>query len=548
VSDARPDMQGVSVAGTGVDVTFGKAEPMQPLRLVLTDISEPEEADAIPTVMHQRHDGTWEVELGEITDDGDIAVEATEFSLRVPSWLDPLGWFRSMADSVADAVIGRTDAPPCAGNGPDFAELISGTTLVHECLITNRDQASGRVRAEAQLSPNRRHYVWVAIPEGVEYSWVDWQPAALRVALGRMFDFQSDRQVLIDKGTIMTSGAGQPPVDRTLTFTAFIDFKSLGLSLAATALGLAQDVPRLFGGTPVSPRGGLLATALVTAQCSDKIPSSFTNIGQSFEFFRCVVAAAIGNLEDSDKALAAAMEQFGEASYSAEAEDALKSRATVLRVLGAVVKVLSLGSPVRDIWSQVVDAYAQMGSVRTGDVDLFLRGRPAVPAGGQTDPHVVTFDGIGGLNLQLTAADLLARGFVNQGNLYEGMDADCVRYAKPGEPLGVSVESATGRVLAIVNASGDQQIRTEVGDIRIGSTLAQVRAAFGRPGYSLDELLDSDFGQGSNGVIVNGPGGAIGLALDDASVAEYTAGTATVVWIAGVGIPAHAPNAMESGC
>lgn len=172
----------------------------------------------------------------------------------------------------------------------------------------------------------------------------------------------------------MTSGAGQPSTDQTFTFTAFIDPKSAALSLAASVLGLASDVPRIFGGQPVDPRGGLLAAALVTAQCSDKVPASFTDVGQSYEFFRCVIGAAVANLENPDKALAAAIEQFGEASYGAEAEEALKTRATVLKVMGAVVKVLSLGGAVRDIWSQVVDAYAQMGSVRTGDVHLHLRG------------------------------------------------------------------------------------------------------------------------------------------------------------------------------
>jgi hypothetical protein len=552
VTDPQPGVPGVSVAGAGVDVSFEGVEPGQPLHLVFTDVRDPASPEDIPAVVHQRHDGTWETEPGKVTAEGDIAIDATEFSLRVPGWLDPLGWLRdvagSVADSVADAIGGRTDEPPCADNGPNFAEVSSGTTLVHDCLITNTDPANGRDRAEVQLSPNRRHYLWVAIPQGVEYSWVNWQPPPLRAALGRMFGFDPDRQALVDQGTLMTSGVGQPTTDQALTFTAFIDLKSSALSLAATVLGLAPDVPRIFGGKAVDPRGGLLAAALVTAQCADKIPHSRTDIGQSYAFFRCVVGAAMANLEDPDKALAAAMEQFGEASYSAQAQDALKSRATVLRVLGTVVKVLSLGGAVRDIWSQVVDSYAQMGSLRTGDVQLALRGRPNGPADGQTDPHVVRFDGIGDLTLSMNAADLTARGYINQGNMYSGMDASCVRYAKEGSQLSASVESATGRVLAIVNFGGDPQLRTQVGDIRVGSTLAQVRSAFNRPGYQVVEMLDLDFGQGSNGVVVNGPDGSIGLGLEDVSAAEYANGSATVGWVAGVGIADNAPTARETGC
>jgi hypothetical protein len=165
------------------------------------------------------------------------------------------------------------------------------------------------------------------------------------------------------------------------------------------------------------------------------------------------------------------------------------------------------------------------------------------------DPRrTIRFDGIGDLTLSLTAAQLEALGFVNQGNLYEGMDAACVSYAKSGFPFTVSVESATGRALAINNFAGDPALRTQVGNIRVGSTLAQVRSAFSRPGYRVEEKLDLDFGQGTNGVIVDGPGGSIGLSLEEASAAAYANGQATVTYLAGVGTPGNAPSLMEDGC
>jgi pimeloyl-ACP methyl ester carboxylesterase len=162
--------------------------------------------------------------------------------------------------------------------------------------------------------------------------------------------------------------------------------------------------------------------------------------------------------------------------------------------------------------------------------------------------RTVRFDGIGDLTLSMTAGQLETLGFVNEGNLYEGMDASCVSYAKPGFPFTVSVESASGRVLAINNSSGEAELRTQVGNIRVGSTLAQVRSTFDRPGYQVEEKVDLDFGQGSNGVIVDGPGGSIGLGLEDASAADYANGQATVSYVVGVGTRGNAPTLAEDGC
>lgn len=164
---------------------------------------------------------------------------------------------------------------------------------------------------------------------------------------------------------------------------------------------------------------------------------------------------------------------------------------------------------------------------------------------GARSPNTVRFDGIGPLSLRLTAADLVARGYVDKGNLYQGADAACVRYAKDGEGFAFSVERQTGRVLAI-RGSGDQALRTEIGGIHVGSTLAELRAAYA--GHRIDEYLDLDFGQGSNGVVVDGPGGSIAFALADGPRSDYTSGRALITYLPGVGLPGHAPTNAESGC
>ncbi len=162
------------------------------------------------------------------------------------------------------------------------------------------------------------------------------------------------------------------------------------------------------------------------------------------------------------------------------------------------------------------------------------------------DPHVVRFDGVGPLNLALTANDLRERGYTDQGNAYDQNSPSCVRYAKDGQSLSASVEAKTGRVLAVRNFGGDQTLRTQVGGIRVGSTLAELRKAFA--GYTIDEQLDLDFGQGSNGVVVSSAKGAIGFGLENGSQNDYTAGRAKVSYVAGVGLPGHAPTNREDGC
>lgn len=154
---------------------------------------------------------------------------------------------------------------------------------------------------------------------------------------------------------------------------------------------------------------------------------------------------------------------------------------------------------------------------------------------------VIRFDGIGPLHLGLTADDLTALGFVDEGNLYELDGADCVRYSNEELGFGASVDVPTGRVLAIRNADGSD-LRTRIGRIGVGSTLADIRRVFAGPRYTIHEYLDLDFGQGSYGVVVDGPGGSIGFGLDSAGT------SARVDWVAGVGRPGYPPTRAETGC
>lgn len=71
-----------------------------------------------------------------------------------------------------------------------------------------------------------------------------------------------------------------------------------------------------------------------------------------------------------------------------------------------------------------------------------------------------------------------------------------------------------------------------------------MRTAF--RGYQIDERLDFDFGQGTNGVIVNGPGGSIAMGLADTTESDYATGRATITYLSGVGLPGRAPPSWKT--
>ena len=180
LTPARPNgavVSGTYIAGPGVDVAFAGTKPVRPLRVAFAEFSPAQSADQLPVALHQLPDGSWEVRDAALVD-GSLVLETVDFSVNVPGWMHPRAWLTSVADSVTDWMTARTDPRGCADNGPDFAKLANGTTLLHSCLASNPHPDDGRVRAEAQLQSNRRFYMWVAVPDGVEYVWVEDQPAA----------------------------------------------------------------------------------------------------------------------------------------------------------------------------------------------------------------------------------------------------------------------------------------------------------------------------------------------------------------------------------
>jgi hypothetical protein len=369
------DVSGVRVAGTGIDVAINGTRLLRPLRVVFVHVS-PAHAGEIPVVLHRDDTGRWLPEAATARA-STMSIDTTSFSLRVPGWLDPRKWFRGIADSAVDALTSRTDAPPCANSGPGWATLSNRTTLLHTCLVRNLSQ-SGTVRAEAQLTPNRRFYMWVSIPSAADYVYVDRQSKLVGAALARLFHLNSGSRVLLGAGVMTTAGYVQPDTEVTKTFTASIDFVTAGMSLAGSVLGLAN----------LSPQQLLPALAYVTAQCSRELPSSLTDVGGGLDFLRCVVHSGLEALDNPQKAFSNAVDLLGDKAYAKQSEETLKKVSSRLHLLGKVLKIAGLAGVLRDIWSEVPDAFSQDGADRPGDVLLTLHGIASSSPPAATTPPV----------------------------------------------------------------------------------------------------------------------------------------------------------------
>ena len=145
----------------------------------------------------------------------------------------------------------------------------------------------------------------------------------------------------------------------------------------------------------------------------------------------------------------------------------------------------------------------------------------------RANPKVIRFDGVGAVRLGMTASQLRSLGYSASAGEYYG----CKTYQK-ADALSVQYNPTTDKVVNISDYN-DSSYRTTTG-IRIGSTLAAARQAYA--GLHIEEHLDQSFGQGSDGILVRGTGGWIGLSIASGHVDSIQ-----------VGDYEHATNA-EAGC
>jgi pimeloyl-ACP methyl ester carboxylesterase len=180
------------------------------------------------------------------------------------------------------------------------------------------------------------------------------------------------------------------------------------------------------------------------------------------------------------------------------------------------------------------------GCCPTGRAVVTLRwnGRKIVADSVQhlTGPTDITFTGIGNVHLGMSRAQLTDLGYTGS----EGA-AGCWEFSAPGKPY-VTWGPQVG-VVRIYPTSGDYQ--TAIGGIKANvSLLASVDEDF--TGYPIERHLHGDFGQGSDGVLVHGPGGVIGIGVGPPPGASADDSLRTVTSIT-VGDATHA-GSMEVGC
>jgi hypothetical protein len=393
-ADDPPDDEGLA-AGPGVDVQFSDTEPTTALTLRMP--APPEVADASPIVIHELADDRWDLETVEIDADGHFVIETAEFSSFWPSWLNPIDYLKGPLDSIADLLTGRTDPRPCQGGGPDWAELDNRSTLVHTCLITN-STGDGKDRAEAQLQSNRSFWMKVsASSASSDYVWLEGADSLLGKALNRHFPLGHD-EYLLAPNTQLTTGYFRPYVDKDEALTSYLDLSTAALSLGLSTLSIfAID----------DDRSGLAALyALIT--CGDSIPGSVADAEGLWEFFVCMLTDALPSLDDPDTAAAAAVDLLGDVPDMEvdRAARALDDAAGRLRLLGSVVKLLGAFVLVKDIFQQIPDAFSQAVDSDSGDVVLYLTGRPPP----DVEDLLLTVNGMDTLRIGMTEAELAESG------------------------------------------------------------------------------------------------------------------------------------------
>ncbi|MFI5959765.1 hypothetical protein [Cryptosporangium sp. NPDC051539] len=194
---------GLTAAGEGIDVTFEGTALRKPLTLKFPAGPRPS-SDAIPVIAHQGDDGMWDYRPATVDAAGNFTLTTSDFSLNIPTWANPLGWWRAFRTFLASWAGGRTSALTCTG-APSWFHLDSAhSSLVHACATTNTSRET-KV-AEVQIKSNRGVSLEVSVAGMPSNVWVSNMSWDQRVQLGKRFDFNPNYKVLLQPGERMTVG------------------------------------------------------------------------------------------------------------------------------------------------------------------------------------------------------------------------------------------------------------------------------------------------------------------------------------------------------
>ena len=355
------DGAAITTDGPGFDLDLRGTTIVSPLTIYFDDpaIAEELPLDAIPVVAHLPDGGQWETKEIELTPDGVPYLITDEFSPNLFGWFALPDWLTSIPGKFEQWAMTAYPQRECVGGGPSWASVLDTTDLIHTCLISNVDAASGAIRAEVQIQSNRERFQWVRIPSGYDYIWVDGQPSEFRGAIAAFSGKSQDSYVLLWPGEWMSVGyrqAAEGQATRDLEFQVSGDDQTNGLNFLAGLLEV---------GLGELPNSGSWALLLVVAvQCHDHL----TDFG---ELAICAVEQALSNLSEPKKAVAAAQSILGN-GYGDVFQARWTNVATKLHALGVVVALASMIDWFRKTVVELFDGLVGVDNLALSQVQLHL--------------------------------------------------------------------------------------------------------------------------------------------------------------------------------
>lgn len=293
----------LQASGTGMDVAFDGTSLRRPLTVAFNASTKPS-ADAIPLIAHQSDDGQWNFLPAKLDSSGRITVQTSSFSLNIPVWGSAGAFFHALVNFITSAVGGRTSPLTCSG-GPSWFHLDSQhSDLVHACVKTN--YSNGKEVAEVQLKSNRGVSLQVNVPGNPAYVWVEGQTWTGRQKVAAAHHFDPDKIVILGAGKTMTVGYTRWATSLPVSF-----FVSGATGLAAIDTLTSDVIDSLYSENP----NFYIAQAYTEVKCATGFEvNPFTGVtfgvNGFYEYLRCMVDSALGDLKDDQDALNVAV-QFG---------------------------------------------------------------------------------------------------------------------------------------------------------------------------------------------------------------------------------------------
>jgi hypothetical protein len=377
---------GAIAAGRGIEVSFTGTQLAAPLDLAFTPTAAAADG-MIPVVAHSSADGRWEIEAAAL-DRGRIMQSASTFSIRLPAWLDPAAWLRSIGDRLASLIAGRTSPEQCANNAPDWGSAMNQTMTVHLCVIANPD-SSGAVRYEVRLKSNRPAWLEVTVPDGADYVWVDEVPDAQRAVLAGLSGAPASRLAFLPPGGMLTMGFRRPPSD----VTRIIGVRNTNVTQLFTMVGHMMEIVGALRPAPSYMKNG--AALALLGKCSLNLSGVGFGLNDVPDLLRCVFGDAAKSLANPEVALAGARNLLGPSVDRAtlEQQTALLTHAGgKLATFGWVTGVLAVWPAVRSALNPLADGLTELftnGLGTTVTVNLTAARAPATTTT-TTEPKATT--------------------------------------------------------------------------------------------------------------------------------------------------------------